>query len=97
MPFEQYLLQVAAQCQPAFGGMGAVGFLYESAKDQIRWHRLNVRRYISLIMAVGSLLFASKEEWQRKSPGTNIESASAEEIDEFIRKADNGKHRNGGN
>ena len=46
--------------------MGRVGYLYESAKDQLRWHNLEVKDYINLIMAIGQIMSYSDEDYKKE-------------------------------
>ena len=46
--------------------MGRVGYLYESAKDQLRWHNLEVKDYINLIMAIGQIMSYSDEDYRKE-------------------------------
>lgn len=47
---------VASRCEIAYGGMGAVGFLYQSAKDQCKWNGLKPKEHIHNIMGIGKYL-----------------------------------------
>ena len=46
--------------------MGRVGYLYESAKDQIRWHHLEVKDYINLIMSIGQIMSYAEEDYKKE-------------------------------
>ncbi len=56
---------VASECQIEYGAMGAVGFLYQSAKDSLRWHRLSPKRWIGLLMSVGRYVAMRDEDWKK--------------------------------
>ena len=45
--------------------MGRVGFIYESAKDQLRWARLSVKKNIGTICKIGQILAMSEENYKK--------------------------------
>ena len=45
--------------------MGAVGFLYESIKDNIKWNNLEVKQYTSLVANIGKILTMSDKDYQK--------------------------------
>ena len=49
----------------SYGGMGAVGFLYESMKDQLKWHRLKAKEHIEHISLIGKYLSMSDEDFRK--------------------------------
>ncbi len=58
------LFYLAMTCEIEYGFNGATGFLYESAKDNIRWKNLSVKSYISDIMFIGRMICMKDEDWQ---------------------------------
>ncbi len=58
-------MSVASQCEVSYGGMGRVGFIYESMKDNLRWNHLSVRSYIRIISQVGQILAMRDEDYQK--------------------------------
>ena len=45
--------------------MGRVGFLYESMKDQLRWSKLSVKKYINIISHIGQILALSDKDYKK--------------------------------
>ncbi len=46
--------------------MGRVGYLYESMKDQLKWNKLNCKKYIGLISQVGQIMSLSEEDYKKE-------------------------------
>lgn len=46
--------------------MGRVGYLYESVKDQLRWHKLSVKKYIGLVSTIGQIMALSDEDYKKQ-------------------------------
>jgi len=63
--FEKILANVASKCEIAYGGMGRVGFVYVSMKDQLRWEHLSVKKYINIVSQVGSILSMSDKNYDK--------------------------------
>ena len=57
------LFLISIRCEIQYGMMGATGFLYESAKDNIKWKNLSIKKYISDIMFIGRMTVLSDEKW----------------------------------
>ena len=55
------LATIASMCEFNYTSYGAIGFLYQSAKDNIKWARLKPKKLIYSIMRIGDLL-AIKED-----------------------------------
>ena len=64
--FEKVLANIASRCEFNYGAMGRVGFLYESAKDQLKWSGLIVKNYIKLLSQVGHILSMSDEDYNKR-------------------------------
>ena len=45
--------------------MGAVGFLYESVKDNLLWEGLDLKEYVKKICDIGRLLTADEKEFEK--------------------------------
>ena len=54
--------------------MGATGYLYASAKDQLKWASLSPKRWLYIVMAVGRYMVMDDEAWQKQK--TKIKSES---------------------
>jgi len=65
--------------------MGGGAFVYQSAKDQLKWNNLTVKNHISVIMLIGDLSNASKEDWEKYKTENNYIGITKEELDEFMR------------
>ena len=63
--YELILANVASKCSIAYGAMGAIGFIYESVKDELYWAGLSRKRYTSLLMKVGSLYCLDEKEYNK--------------------------------
>ena len=50
------MAQIASKCSFAYGFAGATGYLYESAKDEIKWFGMRPKNYIRTIMRIGELV-----------------------------------------
>lgn len=64
--FEKILATISAGCEYAYGGMGKVGFLYESMKDRLKWSHLSVKYYIRLISQIGQILSMDEETYKKE-------------------------------
>jgi len=57
--------------------MGRVGYLYESVKDNIRWTKLSVKRYVKIISNIGQIMALSDENFNKeKVKAMKMESSS---------------------
>ncbi len=74
--FEYVLTNIAQKCQIDYGGaMGAVGFLYGSVKDNLRWNSLSRKKYTNLLMGVGRYLVMEEKELKKiEMEQTNMSS-----------------------
>lgn len=61
--FEYQLALVCSRCEMAYSAMGATGFLYASAKDQLKWHGLKPKRWLDTVMHVGHYMAMKKEDF----------------------------------
>ena len=76
--FERYLLMIATKCEYAYGAMGRVGFLYESMKDQLRWNKLSVKHYVTLLSRVGGFMALDDEQFKKeKRKRVKVEAANS--------------------
>ena len=76
------LANVASRCEYAYGGMGRVGFLYESMKDNLKWNDLDVKYYVHMLSSIGRVLSLSEDEY-KKQKAKNIKASSDEIINTF--------------
>ena len=67
---------MAQSCEVAYGGMGATGFLYESMKDQLKWHRLRAKKHIENISIIGRYLVMDEEAFRK----ANTEKQTTEDL-----------------
>jgi len=56
---------------------GVVGYLYQSAKDSIKWHKQKPKELINLIMDIGRLVYMPDEEFEKIS----VTDVEIEEMD----------------
>lgn len=72
--YSKFIVSICNYCQPNYGSMGGiVGYLYDSAKDAIRWHKAKPKEYINLIMAIGRLAYLSDEDFNKIAIDSDIE------------------------
>jgi len=70
--------------------MGKVGFLYESAKDQLRWNNLSIKHYVKIIMQIGQILSISDKDFNKyKVEHTQMSDKAISEV--FIKAFGDGK------
>ena len=50
----------------AYGFNGAAGYLYESAKDRLRWSGISVKRWVHLVMRVGSAMAMPEDKYNQE-------------------------------
>ena len=73
--FEHTLGYVASRCEINYSGaVGAVGYLYLSAKDQLKYAKLSQKKYIHLIMGIGRYMVMSDEDFAKSSIGAREQS-----------------------
>ena len=72
-------------------------FLYESAKDTLKWHGLSVKEHITTIMHIGTLYHLSDEDFAKMGTSTsNSDFVDLEVINELAiaeEKARNGNSK----
>ncbi len=64
--FEWILLKVANRCEFAYGGMGRVGFLYESVKDNLKWMKLRPKLFTRFVMRIGDWMALDDETYNKE-------------------------------
>jgi len=77
------LAGVASQCEPAFGAMGRTGFLYDSAKDQLRWHDLSAKNHVRTIMRIGEVMALSDEDYE-SSLEPEMSSLTGQALEDYL-------------
>ena len=84
-PFEQELLFVCSKCEPNYSFNGVVGFLYESAKDQLEFANLSIKDWINFVMDIGRLTYMDEKDFakQDKKPLTSSEAIAAALVSAF--------------
>ena len=65
--FEQILANVCNRCVYAYGGMGAVGYNYASAKDNLKWHKLRAKEWLHIVLAVGNIMVLDDKEFAKST------------------------------
>lgn len=57
--------------------MGRVGFLYDSVKDQLKWNKLSVKKYVKIISQIGQILAMRDEDYKKERvKATKMSSSS---------------------
>ena len=70
-------------------------FLYESAKDTLKWHGLSVKEHIVTIMHIGTLYHLSDEDFAKMGTTPSSDLLEADVINEMAIAQE--KARNGNN
>ena len=63
---------------------GGGGFVYQSAKDQLRFNNLSIKKHISVMMIIGSLYTLPKEDWEKYKNDNNYIGITKEELIAFM-------------
>ena len=61
--------------------MGA-SFLYESAKDNLKWMNISVKDHVQEVMQIGNLIFLSDENYEKHKAKSISETTSVKDMDE---------------
>ena len=64
--FEIALANIASKCTINYGAMGAVGYLYDSVKDEIKWANLRTKFYTKMLIKIGELLVLDNKEFSKR-------------------------------
>ena len=67
----------------AYGAMGRVGFLYQSAKDQLKYYNMSRKKYIHIVMAIGGYMALDDKDFDKNRQ----ESQSSSELAEMLMAA----------
>jgi len=78
--FSIAMVMIASKVISSSNGMSAF-FLYESAKDVLRWHNLSVKKYINTIMSIGTLYHLDDEGWNKYKYKTTSKMLDGDDID----------------
>jgi hypothetical protein len=60
------------------------GFIYQSAKDQLKWNNLSAKKYISAIMSMGYLYLMPKDSFEKYKNDNNYIGITKEELQAFM-------------
>ena len=75
---------ICGGCQPDYSGMsGVVGYLYQSAKDSIKWHNLKPKDFINLIMSIGRLVYLSDEDFNKLDVSKDKDIINVDNVNNF--------------
>ncbi len=58
------MLEIAAKCEYEYGFNGTIGYMYKSAKDNLKWSGLSTKHYIHTIMQIGRFMSMGKKEFK---------------------------------
>lgn len=47
--------------------MGAVGYNYSSAKDNLKWHKLRDKEWLHIVLAIGNLMVTDDKEFAKST------------------------------
>jgi hypothetical protein len=76
---------VSRRCEPEYGAMGIVGFIYQSVKDSIKDVRLNIKDLRMPVMAIGRVVYMKDEDFNKFASSTSksINEMSVDEINKI--------------
>jgi hypothetical protein len=57
---------VASKCAINYGAMGAVGFLYESVKDELKWANFSQKHYTNFLIRLGQIFVMEDKEFNKQ-------------------------------
>ena len=57
---------VASKCAINYGAMGAVGFLYESIKDELKWAGFRRKYYTNFLIRLGQIFVLDDKEFNKQ-------------------------------
>jgi hypothetical protein len=57
---------VASKCAINYGAMGAVGFLYESVKDELKWAGFSQKHYTNFLIRLGQIFVMEDKEFNKQ-------------------------------
>lgn len=46
--------------------MGKVGYLYESVKDELRWHNMSVKAHKWIVMRIGEVMALDDDQYKKE-------------------------------
>lgn len=61
----------------------SVAYLYESAKDVLKWSNLDVKLYVKSVMSIGSIYHLSDKEFENYKNESEYLDISLEELEAF--------------
>jgi len=64
---------------------GVVGYLYDSAKDAIKWSNLKPKHFVNLVMQVGQLVYLSDEDFDKISDNSDNDIIQLSDINNFAK------------
>ena len=65
---------------------GVVGYLYQSAKDSIKWHKQKPKEFINLVMSIGRLVYLSDEDFGKANTSSSVDDViQLSEINNFAK------------
>jgi hypothetical protein len=76
---------VSRRCEPEYGAMGIVGFIYQSVKDSIKDVKLNIKDLRMPVMAIGRVVYMKDEDFNKFASSTSksINEMSVDEINKI--------------
>jgi len=82
----EYELVIAQLCKliSISQGESGGGFIYQSAKDVLKWHNLSVKKHISVIMSIGNLYLLPEKQFEKYKNDNNYIGITKEELKAFM-------------
>lgn len=88
-------MAISSVCTKIASGDG--GFIYESAKDQLRWNGLSVKDHINTVMSIGNLLYLDDKKFEEVKDKNNFIEVTKEDLLKIYKDYEDGKNINRGN
>ena len=82
--YETAIALVCSQVVSTSNGMSA-SFLYESAKDVLKWSNLSRKKYISLVMRIGNLIHLEEQGFEELKNETEYLEVDEEDLAKIIK------------
>jgi hypothetical protein len=83
--YEKIITSLCSKISVQYSEVGG-SFIYQSAKDQLRWHNISIKNYISDIMTIGNLFLLSDKDWETYKSDNNYIGITKEELIAFMEK-----------
>jgi len=80
--YMKYITSVCISCISSSNGMSA-SFIYQSAKDSLKWHNMSIKDNIQTVMRIGVLLNLSNEDFENMKNDNEFLDVNLDELNAF--------------